>query len=435
MDELSPLFQDIAFRERLRGYDAAEVDAYVNRVARAASLVQGRIAELQARAEAAELREIPRPAALEGEETMSRVLLLAQRTADAAVAEAQAEAAEVLERAHADAAATRADADDYASRVLAEAETDRRRAIVDAETAAAEAIAHERERVTDAIAELEQYRAFLAEDIDILERHVAESRSALATSLSGLADLLETPEAFRSLAMPATSGAIPPSVLEEPVTRREYSDESAEYEPIATRAIDREPEIKPEPVAESEPVVFSEEAVSEPAPDAWSAGSTEQLLVEDALGPDVDESAGGSGAITDEELAPCETSVAASVEVEAPMVLASDQPEPMPVEENVPPPLLVTSADLDAGCVADDWTSGLHVESGPITEPVPMVADQLLFEEPSSGAPTIAADPFLEQLRDAVARGDSEEFGDDALAAFFDSEGDDGGRSWFPNRR
>ncbi|MDG1878699.1 MAG: DivIVA domain-containing protein [Acidimicrobiales bacterium] len=435
MDELSPLFHDIAFSGRLRGYDVAEVDAYVNRVARAASLVQGRIAELQARAEAAELREAPRPAALEGEETMSRVLLLAQRTADAAVAEAQAEASEVLERAHADAAATRADADDYASRVLAEAETDRRRAIVDAETAAAEAIAHERERVTDAIAELEQYHAFLAEDIDILERHVAESRSALATSLSGLADLLETPEAFRSLAMPATSGAIPPSVLEELASRREYSDESVEHEPIATPAIDREPEIKPEPVAGSEPVVLSEEAACEPAPDAWSAGSTEQLLVEDALRPDVDESAGGSGAIIDEELAPREASVAASVEVEAPTVLASDQPEPIPVEENVPPPLLVTSADLDAGRVADEWTSGLHVESGPITEPVPMVSDQLLFEEPSSGAPTIAADPFLAQLRDAVARNDSEEFGDDALAAFFDSEGDDGGRSWFPNRR
>lgn len=435
MDELSPLFHDIAFRERLRGYDVAEVDAYVNRVARAASLVQGRIAELQARAEAAELRGAPSPAALEGEETMSRVLLMAQRTADAAIAEAQAEASEVLERAQADAAASRADADDYASRVLAEAETDRRRAIVDAETAAAEAIAHERERVTDAIAELEQYRAFLAEDIDILERHVAESRSALATSLSGLADLLETPEAFRSLAMPATSGAIPPSVLEEPATRRAYSDESAEYEPIATPAIDREAEIKPEPDAESEQVVLSEEAVGEPAPDAWLAGSAEQLLVENALRPDVDESAGGSGAITDEELAPRETSVAASVEVEAPTVLALDQLEPMPIEENVPPPLLVTSADLDAGRVADEWTSGLHVESGPITEPVPMVTDQLLFEEPSSGAPTIAADPFLEQLRDAVARGDSEEFGDDALAAFFDSEGDEGGRSWFPNRR
>ena len=34
MDDLAPLFQDIAFNERFRGYDVAEVDAYIDRVAR-----------------------------------------------------------------------------------------------------------------------------------------------------------------------------------------------------------------------------------------------------------------------------------------------------------------------------------------------------------------------------------------------------------------
>ena len=54
MDDLPPLFQDIVFNERFRGYDVAEVDAYIDRVAKAAALVQGRIAELQRRVEAAE---------------------------------------------------------------------------------------------------------------------------------------------------------------------------------------------------------------------------------------------------------------------------------------------------------------------------------------------------------------------------------------------
>ena len=54
MDDLAPLFQDIAFNERFRGYDVAEVDAYIDRVAKAAALVQGRIAELERRAEATE---------------------------------------------------------------------------------------------------------------------------------------------------------------------------------------------------------------------------------------------------------------------------------------------------------------------------------------------------------------------------------------------
>ena len=45
----SPLFHDIEFNERFRGHDVDEVDAYVDRVAKAAAMVQGRIAELQER--------------------------------------------------------------------------------------------------------------------------------------------------------------------------------------------------------------------------------------------------------------------------------------------------------------------------------------------------------------------------------------------------
>ena len=41
MDDLAPLFQDIAFNERFRGYDVAEVDAYIDRVAKAAMTGHG----------------------------------------------------------------------------------------------------------------------------------------------------------------------------------------------------------------------------------------------------------------------------------------------------------------------------------------------------------------------------------------------------------
>ena len=56
MDELSPLFQEIEFHERFRGYDPDEVDAYVDRIAKAAALVQGRLTALQERVDAAEAR-------------------------------------------------------------------------------------------------------------------------------------------------------------------------------------------------------------------------------------------------------------------------------------------------------------------------------------------------------------------------------------------
>jgi DivIVA domain-containing protein len=418
MDELSPLFQDIEFRERLRGYDVAEVDAYVGRVARAVAAAQGRITELQQRVAAAEARELQRLAAIDSEETastetvsteaVSRVLVLAQRTADAAVAEAQEEASELLERACADAAAARSEADEYASRVLAEAETDRRRATADAEVAAAEAIAHERDRATEAIAELDQYRAFLAEDIEILERHLAECRSVLATSLSGLADLLDSPEAFRAPAVPALSGAVAPATLDAPARRPGITEQTAEFEPITevTVASDGAAEVEDAPLLDmSEPVdAADEEMVDSEVPGVTASVDT------DAPPPPVDAA--------------------------VPLGLVDDDVSSVPLaKEECAPPLLFTVADLAADEVSHEWSRDTRGGSDPSSESVAVVADPALFEESVGVASATAADPFLEQLRDAVARGDSEEFDEEALAAFFDGDGDEESRSWFPNRR
>ena len=224
MDELSPLFHDIEFNERFRGYDVEEVDAYVDRVAKAAALVQGRIAELQDRVAAAEAQ--PRtvvapatPAAPTGDiddARLSRVLILAQRTADAAIEEAKAEAESMREAASSEAERIRREADDHASLVLAEAETDRRQMITEAEEAAAAAVGAERARAAAEVAELERHRAFLADDIAILEQHLAETRLSVAASLSALTDLLEAPESFRAPAMPATSGVqLPAGLIED----------------------------------------------------------------------------------------------------------------------------------------------------------------------------------------------------------------------------
>ena len=89
MDELSPMFQEIEFHERWRGYDPDEVDAYVDRVAKVAAVAHGRLAELHERVESAEARGAGTG---EATETLTRTLVLAQRTADAAIAEAREEA-------------------------------------------------------------------------------------------------------------------------------------------------------------------------------------------------------------------------------------------------------------------------------------------------------------------------------------------------------
>ncbi|MGB1505028.1 MAG: DivIVA domain-containing protein [Acidimicrobiales bacterium] len=404
MDELSPLFQDVEFRERFRGYDVAEVDAYVGRVARAVAAAQGRITELQQRVDAAEARKAENPAETDSAEMVSRVLVLAQRTADAAVAEAQDEAAALLDRAQAEAVAVRSEADEHASRVRAEVETDRRRAAAAAEAAAAEAIAHERARVSEAIAELEQHRAFLTEDIDILERHLEECRSILASSLVGLSDLLESPELFRVPAMPALSGTVAPAVLDESAMQGGATEQTAEFEPIA------------DPMGAAEP----------------QDDVDEQQLLEGAGTDDaVDDWMGDADVVGEPEPDDADTLRPLLASDVAPVFPAT---EPSATEEHAPP-LFVTAADLDGGDFSDGWRPDPSIEREPSSESVAVIHDAQLLEESAGSVATTAADPFLEQLREAVARGDSEEIDDEALAAFFDDGDDEGSRSWFPHRR
>ncbi|NDH96016.1 MAG: DivIVA domain-containing protein [Actinobacteria bacterium] len=262
MDDLAPLFQDIAFNERFRGYDVAEVDAYIDRVARAAALVQGRIAELQRRAEAAEAHATGSSGAdpvETGEESLTKMLLLAQRTADAAIDEAQAEAAEI-----------RRQADDHASLVVAEAETDRRRMLAEAEAAVEESVRTERERVVAEVAELERYRAFLTDDIAMLEQHLEQARDALGASAAALQHLLDDPEQFRLPTMPATSGVVAPADVGTP--------KEMVAEPVVIEAVGSS-DPAPEPAPESEitqaidVVTIADEAVSD--------GAAETALVDE----------------------------------------------------------------------------------------------------------------------------------------------------------
>ena len=494
MDELSPLFQEIEFHERWRGYDPDEVDAYVDRVAKAAAVVHGRLTELHERVESAEARGGGGVIG-EAEETLTRTLVLAQRTADAAIAEAreaadqmtadaaasaqavlsaaEAEAQVTLRGAQAEASATLKDAEDRAARVLAEAETDRRTMLAEAERSAAEAASTERERLATEVAELQQYRAFLADDIEILERHLTEERHQLTVSLSALTDLLELPEAFRTRPVPETSGVeVDESFLEgiEPSHTTEAShtiepvdDESVSFEePPAPAVADvtPDPEARPEPVP-STPFPGSDEALSfDPAPEPERDAPMIDLV-------DVDDISIAAEA-DDETLAAADTDPPAAidpddVDTSAPVEIDLDRhdapttpellehPEEvsyatMPpgggttrttdtvVDRAASPPLLVTAADLDSPADLESvgaTASWSDVDGGPATAPVPTVQESSLFSDPAD----TADDPFLAQLRDAVEGEAMTDNDDDALSAFFDHDEDDGSRSWFGRRR
>lgn len=411
MDDLAPLFQDIAFNERFRGYDVAEVDAYIDRVAKAAALVQGRIAELQRRIEAAEANVAGSSGAdpvEAGEESLTKMLLLAQRTADAAIEEAEAGAAEI-----------RRQADDHASLVVAEAETDRRRMLAEAEAAIEESVLTERERVLAEVAELERYRAFLTDDIAILERHLEQSRDVLGASAAALQHLLDDPEQFRLPAMPATSGVVATADGETPKDTVSEIAEPIVIEAVESSAPAPEPAPESEITQATEVVAIANEAASDGATETESVdeqqAATYDPLLEDA--PQRTNEAAEADVFTfapspmpgaEPTLLPVADEAPASDLPAEPVVAESDDTESRTADT---PPLLVTSADL---------------------EEVSSSTERPLFDEPD---PDSSSDASLEQLRDAASSEGSDEFGEDALATFFDDREDDGGRTWFNRRR
>ena len=113
----------VQFREKLRGYHPDDVDAFVAAVAQAvesleqrAKVAESRLAELESRSSAA----------VEAEDSLRRTLVLAQRTADAAIQEARDEADRIKEQTRAQREAADAELADLRSRMHADAEEEGR---------------------------------------------------------------------------------------------------------------------------------------------------------------------------------------------------------------------------------------------------------------------------------------------------------------------
>ncbi len=192
------------FRTVKRGLDPDEVREFLNQVAAELERAQNQSTAMEARARAAvaRLQEISEsgatapiatsepaspaaaPAAptasVDEAETISRTLLLAQRTADTAVAEAKAEAERIEREASAEAAKTIDSTREMSARLLDEAREEARRA--------GEA---ERLNVKTEVDSLRARRDFLESDVDHLERHLTEERSRLREAATTLLDLTE----------------------------------------------------------------------------------------------------------------------------------------------------------------------------------------------------------------------------------------------------
>ena len=275
--ELSP--QSVAsttFTTVKKGYDPGEVKAYLARLATSIEATQTQAAAMEARARAAvsRLQELAAqtgvqsaPAAVAtpsapvlGEpdtgtdeaHTISRTLLLAQRTADTAIAEANAEAKKIREDATAEARRTVDEAKHTQGRLVEEAKAEARRASED-----------QRVQIDSEVQSLLARREFLLSDVEHLEQHVIGHRNRLRDLAASLNTIVDSPTGgLADVRRPLMSA----------VTDNERSDGGESIDP--TQAIPRVQPTYEVPVAPPGPPPTPAELAAKPSSSSSSSSST-----------------------------------------------------------------------------------------------------------------------------------------------------------------
>jgi DivIVA domain-containing protein len=380
---LKRLLEHAEFKKyRGKGYDPTEVDDFLDRAAAMAGKVEVQLTQALEAAKAAEASggaagspaapdpaaveaevdkrvaarlaelETDRSASLEGEaEQSSRILLMAQRTADDTVAAAQTEADALVAAAREQAGATVAEAQAAAAAMRSEAEELLASTRAEVEAEAARERREARQRLAAEITELEGVREALRSDVNVLERHVEEQRSQLGSTLAELQQILDDPSGFRMAPPPALVDPVLPDLSD--VTAPEAEAEAAAEEP------DAEP---------SNPAEVAAPADAAPAEDA---GPSE-------LADAVDADAAPAGEPTAEETG----------------AGFDDGPEAPNAFDLGPSPQALDFGGVDhAAPGVDDPT-----EVGPPTAPVSAV-DLGVSQEPTADPDD---DPFLTELRKAM---------------------------------
>ncbi len=248
MDGTPHLLTDVKFSERRRGYDPEEVDNFLERVSSAVAQLQDKLREATARAEEADARvadaqraqaaaesELARagsepapgsalvsaPADLEADaDKASKILLMAQRTADATIDDANSTAQQTVSEARTKAAG-----------LVAEAEAEAQTTKAEAQREADELIEQRRAVVVREVRELEELKTTVQSDIDILGAHLDDQRARIRRGVEALALVLDDPDGLRVDTPPALHDTTVDDVLAEsaslPARRRRADDDEA----------------------------------------------------------------------------------------------------------------------------------------------------------------------------------------------------------------
>ena len=405
MSALNNLAREVRFRERMRGYDYDEVDKYVQAVNQAVVEATAQIDELNDR-----LRQLESDGSREDEmidtrDTLLRTLVLAQRTADTAVAEAHSEAKAITDAAQERAARTvweaetaanarMRSAEERAAQVMAEGEENCRLIIAETKRTAAIEIAAERERWHHELHGLAAERADLEATSATIRVRLEDERERLHNLMASFRAFVEEIDPGQVTSPPETAAA---------------------------EAFGQEQPLDPIPLlAEADPPTHShgqEEAVVEASPTEPEPQETEPQ--ETAIEPQATEPQ------ETEPQAPLSHSGDFDPVPEVPMVRWLDDPEP-PYDTGGQLPLGATTAV--ARPPQDDPASPPamasqrdHTEAlvSAVTQSWPV----LNAEAPSLfDADADEDDEFIEQLRRVVSRDAPLPDSSVAMSAFFDHD-------------
>jgi cell division initiation protein len=221
MDVSPKTLREVEFREKMRGYHPEDVDHFLEEVANGLEALQDRLRQAVDRAQRAEAAATNIGGT---DDTLSRTLVLAQRTADLAIQEAREQAARIV-----------AGAEQQSVAMLADAEERARRAHDDT-------LAESRAE----LARLEGVRQQAQSEIDMLRRWVDEHRGRFVSSMrESLAHLERTgvtspPPSSRPIEVPAARRSPPtvPVVIPPPV--RSAESPSAAPAPTPSPAVEVE---------------------------------------------------------------------------------------------------------------------------------------------------------------------------------------------------
>lgn len=473
MDVTPKLLEDVEFRAVFRGYDPEEVDDFLERVAVAFAQLHERLRDATEQVESANSRTARAEArareSSDGDDTLRRTLVLAQRTADAAIKEAEESAAAIVEAAEtqarqhyaateerathltqqteetaktresqaqenaaerlrvadAQAQATLSNAREQASRLLVDARQKADRILADADTAAIRQAEQKLARLTDDVESLEVRRDALAEDVQTLDQHARTHRERLTDALTHLRQVVEGPSALTHVTLPPLRSGDLASALEAHAARQVPRDGAG---PSSTAPSPSRPERRPTSffapgsapdLSADDGTVAGSEIESVIDMDALAAQTPQDSGIEASAGTD-DHGDGPTNPGTDQDRpsrVPPQARPASerpSTGLRSPMESGGSPAAAAPPWVGLaPPPPPPPPSGLSRG-------EGSGTDAGPGTPPPRPSATTVILDTPRAAEDDGEGDTFLEELRRAV--GDHQDDDDDATRFFEDRD-------------